>query len=224
MPVITFSLIVFTALIYLLQLGSQYILGYDLPLLLGGKINVLIAQGEYWRLVTPIFLHGSLLHIGLNMYALYVLGPTVERKYGRWLFLALYLITGCYGFIASNWFTASASIGASTAIFGLIAAQAVFVFRNRRAYGSHARPLLTNIGTIILLNIILGFSPNIDNWGHFGGLFSGLAFAWFTVPYYEIRQTVFGTNSINKIKKKPWLMIFMMVCLAVLLVILRPFI
>ncbi|HEY59674.1 MAG TPA: rhomboid family intramembrane serine protease [Anaerolineae bacterium] len=221
MPIITFLLIAFSTLIYLLQLGSQYLLGYDVLLFLGGKINDLIAQGEYWRLITPIFLHGSLLHLGLNMYALYVLGPAIERKYGRWLFLALYMMAGCYGFIASYWFTSSASVGASTAIFGLIAAQAVFIYRNRRVYGARARPLLTNIAVILLINIILGLSPGIDNWGHFGGLASGLVFAWFTVPRYQFADTVFGTSLIGEVSKRPWLVVSLMGCLAVLLVVFR---
>ncbi|MFH1446534.1 MAG: rhomboid family intramembrane serine protease, partial [Chloroflexota bacterium] len=73
-PIVTFALIIFTLLIYALQLASEYLTGYDWLFIYGGKINEAILAGEIWRLITPVFLHSSITHIVFNLYALYILG------------------------------------------------------------------------------------------------------------------------------------------------------
>jgi len=186
-PLVCYALLGVTVLIYLLQMGSQYWLGYDLPAQLGAKINSLIAAGEWWRFITPVFLHGSLLHIGFNMYALYVIGGEVERFYGHWQFLALYLVSGFSGVVASFALTDAASLGASTAVFGLLAAQGVFAYQNQRIFGPRARHAYRNIIYIALINFMIGLSPGIDNWGHFGGLVGGLLVAWFGGPIFDLK-------------------------------------
>ena len=84
-PLMTYALIGVTVVVYLLQLLSTSLSqgGVDWPFLLGGKINAYILRGELWRLLTPALLHGSLLHIAFNMYALYSLGTSLERYYGH---------------------------------------------------------------------------------------------------------------------------------------------
>jgi len=98
-PGVTYALIGLTVLVYLLQILSQSLFGQnmDLPFIYGGKINSQILQGQVWRLITPILLHGSLLHIGFNMYALYSIGPSLEKAYGHGRFLLLYLLGGFAG-------------------------------------------------------------------------------------------------------------------------------
>ena len=86
-----------TVFVYILQNLSEMVFRYDLPVYFGAKINQFIIEGQLWRLITPVLLHGSLIHIGFNMYALYNIGPSLERKYGIWPFLALYLIGGVWG-------------------------------------------------------------------------------------------------------------------------------
>lgn len=156
--------------------------GSDLLVLLGGKINQLIIAGQYWRLFTPALLHASLLHIGFNMYALYAIGPSVESYYGHWRYLGLYLLGAFGGNVLSFLMTNGLSVGASTALFALIAAEGVFIFQNRAIFGSQARGMLTNVIVIVVINLALGLSPGIDNFGHLGGLLAGLLFGWFAGP------------------------------------------
>jgi len=154
----------------------------DLPLLLGSKITPLIIEGQYWRLITPVVLHASLAHIGFNMYALFIIGPNLETYYGHWRFLALYLLSAIGGNLLSFYMTPGLSVGASTAIFGLVAAQGVFIYHNRQLFGQHARRMLNSVFFIVGINLMLGLTGGIDNWGHLGGLLAGLAFSWFAGP------------------------------------------
>ena len=187
-PWVTWGLMALTILIYVVQYASTNLLGHDLPVLFGAKVNNLIISGQYWRLITPTFLHGSILHIGFNMYALYVIGPDLEQYYGRMHYLALYLLSGFGGNVASFLLTPSSSLGASTAVFGLIAAQGIFVYLNRALFGKRSKALLTNIAMIVVINLALGLSPGIDNWGHLGGLLAGALFAWLSGPVLSMRQ------------------------------------
>jgi rhomboid protease GluP len=151
------------------------------------KVNDLIVGGQFWRLITPMFLHGSLLHIGFNMYALFALGPGLESYYGHGRYLALYLLSGFAGNVISFLFSGNPSLGASTAIFGLIGAEAVFLYRNRRILGSMAQRALGNVVFIIVINLMFGAAtPGIDNWGHMGGLLGGTFFAWFAGPLFRV--------------------------------------
>ncbi len=161
----------------IVQSGSR-----DLPLLIGAKISPLIVEGQLWRLITPALLHASLAHIGFNMYALFAIGPSLESYYGRWRFLALYLLGALGGNILSFWLSSGLSVGASTAIFGLVAAEGVFIYQNRGLFGGQARRMLNNVIFIVAINLMLGLTGGIDNWGHLGGLLAGLAFAWFAGP------------------------------------------
>jgi rhomboid protease GluP len=187
-PLITYTLMGVTIFIYLIQILTKSLFGVDYPAMLGMKVNELIIQGQYWRLFTPMFLHASILHIGFNMYALFVLGTGLERFYGHKRFLALYLLSGFSGVVASFLFSPGPSLGASTAIFGLLGAQGVFFYQNREIIGSAARSSLANVVTIAAINLVIGLSPGIDNWGHMGGLVGGIIFAWFAGPKYERRD------------------------------------
>jgi rhomboid protease GluP len=171
-----------TVLVFFLQIISESILGYDLPAALGMKINEYIAAGEFWRLFTPMLLHGNIMHIGFNMYALYLFGRRLERYFGHWRFLILYVISGFAGNVISMMFTESPSLGASTAIFGLIGAQGVFIYQNRALFGNQTRQALQSIIMVAVINLFIGLSPGIDNWGHIGGLVAGLIFTWLGGP------------------------------------------
>ncbi len=181
-PVLSYSLMAVTILIYIGQVASQFIYGIDVLAALGSKVNSAIVAGQYWRLLTPVFLHGSLMHIGFNMYALYVLGPPLERFYDGKRFLLLYFLAGMAGNIFSFIFTSNPSLGSSTAIFGLLGAYGVFIYENRIYFGDMARRSLGNIILVAVINFIIGLSPGIDNWGHLGGLLAGTAFAWLAGP------------------------------------------
>ncbi len=185
-PRVSYSLIGITIFVFLLQMASQFLLNDDLLIFWAAKYNNLIREGEFWRLITPIFLHGSFIHIAFNMYALYIIGPGLEAYYGNLRFLVLYLLAGYAGNVFSFILSPEPSLGASTSIFGLIGAQGIFIYQNRFLFGKKARPLLINIITITLINLTLGLSPRIDNWGHLGGLVGGLIFAWFAGAAYKI--------------------------------------
>jgi len=193
-PMVTYVLIGVTVLVYLLQGFSASLSpnGYDWPFMLGGKINELILQGQVWRLVTPALLHGSLLHIAFNMYALFSLGSSLERYYGHGRFLLLYVIGAFCGNSLSFLLSPNPSLGASTAVFGLVAAEGVFIYRNRKLFGARARTMLTNLVLIVIVNLMIGLQPGIDNWGHLGGLIGGGAFAWMAGPLLQVQQTYTG--------------------------------
>lgn len=185
-PVVGYVILAVTVLIYVFQMGSEFLLGYDLPAILGMKINEYILAGQLWRFVTPMFLHGSLLHIGFNMYALVIIGLPLEKRFGHFRFLLLYLSGAFAGNVFSFLLTDNPSLGASTAIFGLLGAEAVFLYRHRDLFGQQARAALINIAQVAGINLLIGLSPGIDNWGHLGGLFGGLLFTWFGGPLLKV--------------------------------------
>ncbi|OGO66002.1 MAG: hypothetical protein A2030_04595 [Chloroflexi bacterium RBG_19FT_COMBO_50_10] len=181
-PYVTYVLIGICVVVYLLQLATQALLNVDVPAAWGVKVNNLIMQGQIWRLLTPVFLHGTILHIGFNMYALFYIGPTLERFYGRWRYLGLFLLSGFAGNVISFMFSQYPSLGSSTAIFGLLGAQGVLIYQNREIFGNIARRALSQVVMIAVVNLIIGLTPGIDNWGHIGGLMGGTLFAWFGGP------------------------------------------
>jgi membrane associated rhomboid family serine protease len=126
-----------------------------------------IDDGAWYRLVTAMFIHYGVLHLLLNMWALWILGRQLEAVLGRGRFLALYLLAGIGGNVAAYLFSPNAlSAGASTALFGLFAAYAIIV---RRLGGS-----LASVLPILLINLIITFTiPGISIAGHLGGLVTG---------------------------------------------------
>ncbi len=153
---------------------------------LGAKVTALIAAGEYWRLFTAMFLHIGLLHLFFNGYALFVVGTELEQIFGRGRFLAIYLLSGLFGSLASYALSPHLSAGASGAIFGLIGALGAFFYFHRERLGAWGRSRLANIVFLIAINLFLGFTqPGIDNLAHLGGLVSGAGLGWALVPRYE---------------------------------------
>lgn len=186
-PYATYTLIAFTVLVYLLQVLTQRLYGTDLPAQLGVKYDPAIRTGQIWRLITPLFLHGSILHIGFNMYALFSFGRGMESRFGWVRFMALYFLSGFAGNVFSFVLTPEASLGASTAIFGLLTAEGVFLFQNRALLRDQARSAISSLVYMAALNLLIGFSVNgVDNWGHIGGMLGGLLYAWFGAPYWKV--------------------------------------
>lgn len=203
---ISYTLIAISIVFFVLQNLSVWLFRADLLLYFGAKINERILLGEIWRFLTPAFLHGSILHLGFNMYALFSIGPSLERKYGWVSFILLYAMSAIFGNVLSFLLSQNVSLGSSTAIFGLIAAQGVYIYKNRHLLGSAAKPMLMNVIFTIMVNLFLGFSSsNIDNWGHLGGLAGGSLYAWFAGPSYGIGENLFGENVIIRENKKIFL-------------------
>jgi len=181
----TFSLIGATILIFIAQWLGQALVGGDIVLYYGAKINENLAAGEAWRLVTPVFLHADLLHIGVNMYSLWALGPAVERFFGQARFLIVYLLSGICGVLLSLVMSPAPSVGASGAIFGLLGALAAFLYLHRATFGQLGAMQLRQLVFVALINLGMGLTPGIDNWGHVGGLVAGVALAWSLGPRFS---------------------------------------
>ncbi len=168
----------------------------------GAKDNDLIVQGQYWRFVTPIFLHANLLHVGLNMLNLAVLGVFLERLVGHLRYLFIYFVTGILSIIASFYFMPQEiSVGASGAIFGLVGAYSIFVLMHRRAFPKHGIPALLWLIIVIGVNLGIGlFVPNVDNYAHIGGLLSGCLLGWWFTPLYALspNKTLVDTHSLAR--------------------------
>ena len=152
----------------------------------GANYAPYVAQGQYWRLLTANFLHIGILHIALNAYALYILGMQVEALFGHSRFIVIYLLAGISGAVFSFMMTQGLSAGASTSLFGLFGALAVFFYKQRTLLGDMGRQRLISLGLTLLLNVVIGLSPGsgIDNWGHFGGAIGGAILGWFLCPSY----------------------------------------
>jgi len=156
---------------------------------LGAQVNRQVwANGEYWRLVTPMFLHIGIMHLAFNGWALYILGRDVEAFFGTARFVIIYLFAGLFGNVAFYlWGDNILSAGASGAVFGLIGAEVAFFLRNRKLLGSPGRQRLTNLAILIGINLAFGFAgTGINNLAHLGGLFAGVALALALTPKYEV--------------------------------------
>jgi membrane associated rhomboid family serine protease len=182
-PVVTQALIAINVVFFVCEIltGAQLNLSFDGSF--GGKLvewgalrpEYIAFNHEYWRLVTAMFLHGGLLHLAINMYVLWVLGSVIEPAFGSKRFLAIYLISGLFGSVASYMFSAPdvAGVGASGAIFGLLGAWVAYNLRRRGspAAAAQLRWALFWIG----INLVIGLSVSgIDNFAHMGGLVGGL--------------------------------------------------
>lgn len=137
----------------------------------GAKFNPLIFQGEWWRFITPIFIHIGLLHLASNTLSLFFLGVAVEKIYGNVRFPFIYLFAGVTGFIASFIFSSSISAGASGAIFGCLGALVYFGVIYPTLF---FRTIGVNLIVILFINLVFDFSASgIDNAGHLGGIAGG---------------------------------------------------
>lgn len=149
--------------------GLQLFLG-DSLIEAGANYRPAIQNGEYWRLVTSMFLHGGLVHLAFNAYALYQLAGLFELLLGSGRLLATYFISGVAGSLASVMWSGLPSVGASGAIFGLLGALIAFLLRRRSMLTPQAKSLMSQLIGWAAINVFLGFSvPRIDNAAHLGG-------------------------------------------------------
>lgn len=149
----------------------------------GALIPALVAQGEWWRLLSSMFLHSGFVHLAVNMLSLYFLGSFLEGAFGRGRFLALYMLSGISGGLAYLYFGAfdAAAVGASGAIFGLLGG--IFGYSLRRGTFSWQNPVIRQLLILLALNLYIGFSvPVISNTAHLGGLAGGVVFGWLVAP------------------------------------------
>jgi rhomboid protease GluP len=142
---------------------ATYRLGMSAP-------YAIYVQHQWYRLITAMFLHGGLIHIGFNMMSLMQLGPALEELYGSGRYFFLYVVTGEVGFLASS-FIGHYSLGASGGLLGLVGA--MLAITTKRG-GSYMRELRSRLISSVVILFVLGFmGMGIDNWAHGAGLASG---------------------------------------------------
>lgn len=176
-PIITYSIIFICVLVFILMyvLGNGSTDNYTL-LLFGANLDALTKNGDYYRLLTSMFLHIGIMHLLCNMYSLYIIGKEVENVFGKWKYLVIYILSGIAGSILSLAFNHNTiCAGASGAIFGLLGALLYFGYYYRPYLGA---TLTRSIIPVIAINLIVGFlDSGIDNSAHIGGLVGGLLVA-----------------------------------------------
>jgi len=138
------------------------------------QANFLVDEGEWWRIFTPVLLHAGITHILFNMWALWVLGPQIERGVGTWPFVGAFLasagVGGAFAYLLGN--PGAVAVGASGAIFGLFGIWLNWAVHRRNT--AHGRMLLRQIGFLLVLNAALPLLiPNIAWEAHLGGLLAG---------------------------------------------------
>jgi len=195
LPVATLVILGLTILVFLLEIAAGGSTNPDVLLELGASYGPYIRRGEYWRLVMPMFLHAGLLHIFLNGYALWVLGPLLERIYGYGRYTCLYIGAGVGASIVSAWRADSIAVGASGAIFGVASAMVVVGYRHPevvpwRWHRLFGRRMIAVILISLAFGPALDFAsrifkfnlPRIDNWAHLGGIATGALLALLIAP------------------------------------------
>jgi membrane associated rhomboid family serine protease len=142
---------------------------------MGGNVPIYVAQGQWWRLLSAMFLHVSLIHVGLNCAVLYQLGNAVEATLGRWRMLTIYLVGGFLASAASYQFSEpnGVGVGASGAVFALAGAWLAYHWRRRDMAWSRSN--VQSIWVFLGINVLFGFVVhNIDQFAHAGGFVAGI--------------------------------------------------
>lgn len=175
-PIVTYIIMAICIILFILMelsggsTNSQTLLKY------GANLDVLVKNGEYYRLFTCIFLHIGIMHLLCNMYSLYIIGREVENLFGKIKYIIIFILSGIFGSIMSLAFTHNTiSAGASGAIFGLLGALLYFGMHYRTYLGEAIK---RSIIPIIVINLIIGFfAEGIDLAAHIGGLVGGILLA-----------------------------------------------
>lgn len=195
-PYVTYALLALNITIFF---AGLLIPDLDLQLLRGGANNQIqvLREGEYLRLFSAMFLHGGLMHLFFNVYALFAVGSNIEGLFGHVRFALIYMLGGLTGSLFSIMFNSpqTLSVGASGAVFALFAAELVYLYQHRKLLGPNGRAQLQNLLLVAGFNFALGiFSSlgltplNIDNWAHIGGFIGGALLTWYIGPLLMIRQ------------------------------------
>ena len=172
-PVVTYAIIAVCIIMFIIS-GFGY--NTETLMFFGANYGPLVKNGEIYRLVACMFLHAGIIHLGLNMYSLFIIGPRVEDFFGKWKFLLIYMFSGISASLLSIGLNGNVvSVGASGAIFGLFGALVYFGYSYRGYIGTIIK---SQIVPIVIYNLLMGFFiPGIDMWGHIGGLIGGVIVA-----------------------------------------------
>ncbi|MGQ2374308.1 rhomboid family intramembrane serine protease [Companilactobacillus zhachilii] len=172
---VTWTLLIITIGVFVIETLSGGSQNYQTLLLMGAKTNDLVQVGQWWRLITPIFLHIGIFHIFMNGFTLLYVGQILEPMVGHWRFFLIYMLSGIMGNLASFAFGANNAIsaGASTSLFGMFAAFLALgvIYRENRFLRELGKSFLGLIAINLLMDLTMS---GIDIWGHVGGAIGGL--------------------------------------------------
>jgi rhomboid protease GluP len=182
-PVVTAALIVSNAVVFFVTVSRGFLQSESAILSAGALSRDLVFQGEIWRLVSAMFLHGGVEHLFGNAVGLYILGMAAEHAYGKLEMAATYFISGLAGSVFSVLMNPGPAVGASGAIFGLLGAMIVFFLKYRDFF--HLRD--KRVGNVLLLwagySVVTSyFIPFVDNAAHAGGLIAGAFCGYWLTP------------------------------------------
>lgn len=230
-PTATYVLIAINVILFLIRALSPQI---DEQLYLWGANHAsdIFLKGQYYRLLTAMFLHAGIfnefggyslgysIHLISNMYVLYAVGVSMERLFGHSRFLIVYLLGGLAGSVASALLGAdnAYSVGASGAVFAILGAEFVYLWHHRQLMGAAGRERRKTLIVLAIINFagglisqVPGSGSNIliDNWGHAGGMVGGLVLTWVISPILNLRQHPDHPNEllgedINPLRKHYW--------------------
>lgn len=188
----TSRLVVANVLMYALQAFNPRVTQW------GVKLSEPILRGEdLYRLISPVFLHGSIYHLFTNMYSLNNVGPTTEQLFGSGRFLISYFVAGATGNFLSAVKSPNPALGASGAVFGVMASFYVFLSRHEWLLGRSGKSYSDAITQTLLINLALGaMNPMVDNWGHLGGAIGGAAMAYYFGPRLYLAELPDGGRTV----------------------------
>jgi membrane associated rhomboid family serine protease len=191
MNAVTLALIAVNVGVVVVELGINGSFANNNVFLKGVLWGPFVADGDWWRLVTSMFLHANFLHIAVNMWSLYIIGTILEQAIGRWRFLLLYMVSGVAGSAgALVWSPTQPTVGASGAIFGILGA--LFVLERRGSIYTGGQ-----VGVMIVLNLVItfAFSSYISVGGHVGGLIGGVILMWLMLHFRRSTWAVLATGA-----------------------------
>lgn len=245
-PNVTYILIAINIAVFLIRATSPQL---DEQIFLWGANHQpdVLVSGELHRLLTSMFLHASIftargdyalqytIHIIFNMYLLYVVGRQIEQLFGHVRFALIYLLGGLAGSVLSAVLGGADvySVGASGAVFAILAAEFVYLYQHRKLLGARGRAQMQSLIIMAVMNLlfgaltgVVGASIRVDNWAHIGGLIGGLALTWAIGPIFIVRRHPQQPNAligedINPLKKRYWAVSLYAIVLMVILIVAR---
>jgi rhomboid protease GluP len=246
-PTVTYALLAINIAVFVVRALSPSL---DSELFAWGANHQadVLANGQFYRLFTSMFLHASIydvfgrfvfqnsLHLIFNCYILYQVGTSLERLFGHVRFALIYILGGLAGSVASAVLgdPRSYSVGASGAVFAVLGAELIYLYQHRKLLGARGRAQLQSVIVFMLINFAfgalssLGQGMRVDNWAHLGGVLGGAALAWFIGPIFIVRRhpehpdALLGED-INPLKNKYWAVSVFGAALLVVLIVARYF-
>jgi rhomboid protease GluP len=182
-PAVVLLLIAANVAVFIWEVVTGALTSQERVVQAGALTRTTVLAGEWWRLVGATFLHGSWEHLISNCLVLYIAGMACEHAFGTLRTAAIYVASGISGSVASTLFSPGPSVGASGAIFGVVAAVIVTLYRHQHRFFLRDKRIGIVLGAWSVYQIFTGFmTPYIDNWAHVGGLVGGAAASLVLTP------------------------------------------